>query len=357
MIAQTNYKRGYAMMTLRITGQNLLQGAALSIFAVFAFSVAMPAITLAEELAPATNHNEVVTASETKEALTDTAGLLSSSDQVATRTDADSALVASTGGTAVDAPKDPEQGVTFGANGGPQLEVELPSADEASTAKPVAPGVVAYDSGNGSANAVQATEDGSLRMLTVIDNPGAPTEYDYKVTVPSGGYVELGQDGGAVIMDNAAHVIATVATPWATDTTGKQVKTWFTTDGVTLSQVIEHDTDDVAYPVTADPKISFGWKIYVTLSKSETKYLAARPNQAGAYYALPGAAGCFFIGAGFLGFTCGGYITVRSASLMDALGKAASMNGCLEMGLPYGIYSPMLFWSSIYSISFKAVRC
>lgn len=228
---------------------------AITTLSVFALSVATPAIALADtvDTAAATNHNDSVTAAETKEALREVPGILGSSDQVAIKTDADSAILANTAGTTVDVPKDAEQGVTFGATDGPKIEVELPSAEDAGAAKTVTPGVVAYDSGDGSANAVQATEDGSVRMLTVIDNPSAPTSYDYKVTVPDGGSIQLTEYGGAVVVDTNGEPIFAVGEPWASDANANPVVTWFTTDGETLTQHVRHDVSGVVYPVTADP--------------------------------------------------------------------------------------------------------
>jgi len=194
-------------------------------------------------------------------------------------------------------------------------------------------------------------------MLTIIDNPNAPTTYDYKISVPEGGRIEITNDGGAVILDRDKQPIAAVQVPWAKDAKSKQIQTWFTTDGMTLTQHIRHNVRGVVYPIIADPSVSFGWRIYATLSKNETKYLAARPNQAGAYYALPGGAGCWVIGAGFLGYTCGAYLAIRSATLMDSISRAANSNGCLQVAIPYTIYSPATFWTSFYSISFSVVRC
>ncbi|HEU5187247.1 MAG TPA: hypothetical protein VFT87_01965, partial [Candidatus Saccharimonadales bacterium] len=210
-----------------------------------------PAVVLADDTA--TNNDNTVTSTETKEALQDVHGILGSSDQIVAKTDADSAVVANVAGSTVDIPKDPEQGVTFGAEAGTKIEIDLPSAENAGTAKTVANGVVAYDSGNGSANAVQATEDGGVRMLTVIDNPNAPTTYDYKVTVPNGGKIELTEDGGAIVLDRNDQPISTINTPWAKDANEMPIKTWFTTDGQTLTQHVQHNVPGVVYPVTADP--------------------------------------------------------------------------------------------------------
>jgi len=238
----------------------LYKSVAISLVAALLLTAASPVVAMAlpDPIAP-TDHNNSVTATETQDALQDVPGILNSSDQVAATTDGDSAMVATAAGTTVDMPKDPEQGVSFGATTGPKLDVQLPNADIAGVAKQVAPGVVAYDSGNGSASAVQANQDGSVRMLTVIDNPNAPTTYDYKVTVPNGGHIELTPDGGALVLDANGQPLSSVSAPWAKDAVGKQIRTWFSTDGQTLTQHVRHNVRGVVYPVTADPRFDWHW--------------------------------------------------------------------------------------------------
>ena len=196
-----------------------------------------------------------VTSSDVTAALSGTAGILSASDSVATVADGDSAMIATTDGAKVDIPKNPSDPVALGLadNSSPPIAIDLPSGDTAADAQKVAPGVVAYPNDNGSASAVQAVEDGSLRMLTIIDNASAPDTYDYKVTLPGGGHVELVPDGSAIVLDNDGQITATASAPWAKDANGKIVPTYFSTDGSTLTQHVKHQTAGVVYPVTADP--------------------------------------------------------------------------------------------------------
>lgn len=240
---------------------SLLRVAVVTLLSVFGLSLVTPVVVFAD--AATTNHDMTVSGTETKQALQDAPGILGASDQVTVKADADSAVVSRIAGTVVDVPKDPEQGVIFGAEAGTKIEIDLPSAENAGTAKTVANGVVAYDSGNGSANAVQATEDGGVRMLTIIDNPNAPTTYDYRVTVPNGGKIELTEDGGAIVLDGNDQPISTINTPWAKDANEMPIKTWFTTDGQTLTQHVQHNVQGVVYPVTADPWVKrwYGWDI------------------------------------------------------------------------------------------------
>src|SRR5207245_2864997 len=133
-------------------------------------------------------------------------------------------------GTTTDAPKDPAAGVSLSSDGGTTVTVVPPDANSAGDGQVVAPGVVAYPNDNGSATAVQADGDGSTRFITVIADAGAPTSYQFGITVPGGGRVELAGDGGATVLDANDQLVVSVATPWAKDANGTAVPTHFETD-------------------------------------------------------------------------------------------------------------------------------
>ncbi len=229
--------------------------AAASVTTALLLSLCSPFAALASaDTGVGTDHSKTVTTEEVTSALSHTSGILQSSDSVvATSSDAQSVLRTDDG--SVNIPKDASSGVTLSSESGPSLDITLPGADQAGDGQQVAPGVVAYSSNNGSANAVQAEDDGSVRMLTVIDNKSAPRTYDYKITVPEGGVVHLTKQGGAIVFDELNNPVASVDAPWATDAKGNQVKTWFTTDGQTLTQHIMHNLRGTTYPVAADPLV------------------------------------------------------------------------------------------------------
>jgi hypothetical protein len=142
----------------------------------------------------------------------------------------------------------------------------LPELDKPQEGEIIAKGVVAYASESDFSNTVQANNDGSVRMTTIIDNPDAPTEYEYKVDLPAGGKIELQSDGSAVLYDNSNTAISIISKPWAKDANGKEVKTWFSTDGLTLIQHVEHNVPGIVYPVVADPWWLFPCKQYISSS-------------------------------------------------------------------------------------------
>ncbi|HYH75320.1 MAG TPA: hypothetical protein VD735_05165 [Candidatus Saccharimonadales bacterium] len=236
----------------RVDITHIKQALCLAIVAACMLSVISPAVAGAQNQR-LTNRDRSVTNSEVGQALRNTSGVLQSSTGTKVSTDSDSAIVAATAGATIDVPKDADKGVTIKNKDGSSLAVSLPGAAEAADAQKVTNGVVSYPSDAGVANAVQATDDGGVRMLTVIDSPSAPTRYDYHVSVPAGGAVRLARQGGAEVVNARNEVIAVVASPWAKDARGNHIKTWFATNGTTLTQYVKHNVAGVVYPVTADP--------------------------------------------------------------------------------------------------------
>jgi hypothetical protein len=189
---------------------------------------------------------------EIKSALQGIDGLLSESSEVNLKSDQDSAGIVKTNNSIIDIPKDADEPVNIKA-GNTSININLPELEGAKEGKVIAKGVVAYASESDFSNTVQANNDGSVRMTTIIDNPDAPTEYEYKVDLPTGGKIELQSDGSAVLYDNSNTTISIIGKPWAKDANGKEVKTWFSTDGLTLIQNVDHNVPGIVYPVVADP--------------------------------------------------------------------------------------------------------
>ncbi len=189
---------------------------------------------------------------EIKQSLEGIEGLLQESSQVNLKADADSVGMAKINNTIIDIPKNPDEAVSL-KTGNTEINISLPELDNPQEGEIVAKGVVAYASESDFSNTVQANNDGSVRMTTIIDNPNAPTEYEYKVELEQGGKIELQSDGSAIVYNNKQEPISIIAKPWAKDANGKEVKTWFSTDGLTLVQYVEHNVPGIVYPVVADP--------------------------------------------------------------------------------------------------------
>jgi hypothetical protein len=249
-----------------------LRRIATALCAALSLSLIAPTAALADTVDPTTDSN--VTAIDVDHAL-DAIGVTDDSAAVKTSSDADSAAVTTAGGTQTDIPKDASDGINVTAKNGDSLTITPENADDAAAGKVVSPGVVAYPNDNGSATAVQAESDGSTRFLTIIANADAPTEYAYKVSIPDGGKVVTTGDGGAAILDSGGQLMSTVPAPWAKDAHDQSVPTHFVVENNSLTQVVDHTSGDFAYPVTADPRITWSWSGYtIHLNRDETYYLA-----------------------------------------------------------------------------------
>lgn len=230
---------------MRIRYPRVLAGLVVSALTAASLVAAPPAMASGDDTVTPTEVAAAIATTESK------AGDLVAAP-VASATDADSAAVTTTSaGVTLDVPKDADQGVSLKAEGLPEVTVELPNADDAANATRLNDGTVVYASGNGSANAVVPTE-GGVQMVTTIANSDAPTSFPYKVDVPDGGKVEL-SDGGALVKDASDNIVLVIPAPWAKDANGTAVPSHFTTDGTTLTQVVEHTNGTFAYPVVADP--------------------------------------------------------------------------------------------------------
>lgn len=164
-------------------------------------------------------------------------------------TDGDSAAQTAT----VDIPADPTKGIKL-TDGGQTITIGLPNATQGGKGAKNGKGVVAYSGRDGSANAVVPADNGGVQFLTTIESKKAPTKYDYPVTLPKGGKIVLLDGGaGAIVYDAQKQPLVAVAAPWAKDANGKDVKTYFTTNGKKLTQHVAHKAKGVAYPVVTDP--------------------------------------------------------------------------------------------------------
>ncbi|QKZ22868.1 hypothetical protein [Streptomyces chartreusis] len=200
----------------------------------------------------------------------------SGSNDVTTTSDANSAAVSTVNNVTVDIPKSASASVTMSANG-QTIGIDMPNASGTQTGTVTAPGIVAYPTSNGNvANAVQADEGGAARFLTVIKDANAPEEYEYNLHLPAGSSIEKQDDGSLkVAVPNGEGYV--IGAPWAHDANGAHVWTqWFTDGESTIDLVVNHHGESLAYPLTADPWISYGWTgMTYNFSLNETKNIVA----------------------------------------------------------------------------------
>lgn len=241
-----------------------------------------------------------LTATDIQSAVSSTVGgfdLASTSDEVTTTSDTDSAVISTINGTTVDVPKSAGAGITVQANG-QTIGIDMPNTSGTQAGTVTAPGIVSYPTTSGdTANAVQADESGATRFLTVIKDADAPEEFQYSLDLPEGSTITKEDDGSLTVHTPASDY--TVAAPWAHDANGAHVWTqWFTDGESTIDLVVNHHGEDVTYPITADPWISWGWTGYtVHLNRAETLRVA-QGGVAFLAYKLGGGGAAFAAGAG-----------------------------------------------------------
>lgn len=238
-------------------------------------------------------------------------------------------VIAEADGAKIEVPLVADESLTLTKDGS-TIEVTLPAEITTDRGHVANDGTIVYPSEDDSASsAVQVFEDGAVRIQTVLFDSGAPHEFTYKFgdLVPV-----LREDGGADLIDRTAvgveAAVGSVDSPWALDADGHPVQTRYEVVDGTLVQVVEAD-ESTAYPIVADPTLSFGTGAYITFNRSETKAIAGKTQ-----YAVVAASVCAKVN-GWTAVFCGALISSRMIQLDSAFKNAANSNKCLQMKWQY----------------------
>jgi hypothetical protein len=113
--------------------------------------------------------------------------------------------------------------------------------------------------------------DGTVQILSVMRSKAAPTEQSYNIDLPAGTTLAP-RDGGFDIVGADGAVAGTIASPWAVDATGRSLPTSYRLEGSTIVQ--RTDTSGAAFPVVADPKLTYGLGVYLNMWGSELRAYA-----------------------------------------------------------------------------------
>jgi hypothetical protein len=191
---------------------------------------------------------------------------------------------------------DPDEGITAADTTGTDITLGIPG--KGGSGSHVAGNVVYPDIADDATAVARPTRDGA-QALIVIHGNDAPERYRFPIEVngQDAGLRESG-NGGIQIFGLGNTPAATIAPPWATDADGAPVPTHYEIDGSSILQIVDHQ--GAAYPVTADPKHSWG---YITgtayYNRAETRALKTRS------YAYVVAAGlCAAFGSATAGAAC-----------------------------------------------------
>lgn len=175
-----------------------------------------------------------------------------------------------------------------------KINITLPIKDTAET-NVIDNRIVANDKSN---NYLVTSEVGKGEVKThfVIKDPSAPEQYTMEYELPKGAFLRFAspnneQDGSIEIIDKFDEPIGAISIPWAKDSKGKNVKTFYKISGNKVIQIVEHKNSDVAYPIVAEPKNKFSdwFKSAKWKSRTSGVYLCVVPTawnrQSGIAYA------------------------------------------------------------------------
>lgn len=185
------------------------------------------------------------------------------------------------------------------------VAISLPDEASGIVAAQADDGTIVYDSGAAVDVAVQTLEEG-VRIATILADATAPTEYRYEMPGLS---LMLQADGSVIVQAGGATAddgTLSIAPAWAFDATGTAVPTYYSVEGSTLVQTVEHDRGTYAYPVVADPTWSVGLGVYVWFNKAETKAISGMGWSGAAFTTLCAALGSAggIYGAAAMGAAC-----------------------------------------------------
>ncbi|MEV6674360.1 hypothetical protein [Streptomyces sp. NPDC051162] len=182
--------------------------------------------------------------------------------------------------------------------------------------------------------AVQPTTDGGARTLVTLKDRSASNEQRFDLDLPQGARLIPDGNGGFGVVkpaaDGASMTVGAIEAPWAKDANGKPVATDYKLDGNQLVQHIETNKD-TAFPVVADPKITWGnvtGTAYFT--KSETKNIA-----------IYGATAALSVGV--LPPPLNVLYRINAALVTAKAAEARSDDYCLKIKFAAGVFVPGVY--------------
>lgn len=107
--------------------------------------------------------------------------------------------------------------------------------------------------------AIPFGEDGVYAILEIIEDADSPDLFQYRIDIGDGRDIlgeEDGSGGYKVTVDG--ETVVRLGAPWAVDSEGKVVETYYMMEGKTLTLKVDHKGLDYMYPIVADPC----WKVW-----------------------------------------------------------------------------------------------
>ncbi|MFF3646953.1 DNRLRE domain-containing protein [Streptomyces sp. NPDC002564] len=189
----------------------------------------------------------------------------------ATTSDSTYAAIATSEGNTVSLPRGADDAISVKSTDRGDLGVTLPTPQPRGVS---VNGNVVYHAPDGPVDTVaQPTVEGGASIFQVVKNTKAPREYSTSMRLPAGASLSTLDNNRILISsgtgdDTVTHGI--IDAPWATDANGTAVPTSYRIEGTKLVQKVDFDSG-TAFPVVADPRISFGWGVYLAARGMEWK--------------------------------------------------------------------------------------
>lgn len=165
----------------------------------------------------------------------------------------------------------------------------------------------------------------------IIPDAAAPDEYRFEID--AGGraaHLELTAEGGVLVKNGSGATVNALGAAWALDAKGTPVRTWYTLNGNTVVQHVDHA--GAAYPVVADPRLLCDW-VYCTVmyNRAETQQIAATNGTSGILITT----GCSMLAGPIGALVCG----FSAAYVGQQASTALNQGQCI--GMRALIYVPM----------------
>jgi len=119
------------------------------------------------------------------------------------------------------------------------LMISLPNKENntfSGQAKVAKKNTVVYEDYQENTDVVVQAFKGSVRVLTILNDADAPSEYEYNINLPMGGKMKKLTNGSIMILDKNKKFQGGIISPWAVDKNGKKVPTHYEIRGYTNSR-------------------------------------------------------------------------------------------------------------------------
>lgn len=161
-------------------------------------------------------------------------------------------VLATSGGTMVELPADPDQPISAIDPDGQEVNISLPDDLGLGDGEVTADGVTVFE-GDDNDVSVTPTEGGGVQTIVTINSAEADTVYEFDLGLPAGAILTPQPDGSIEATDSSGEPLGSFAAPWATDAAGTPVPTQLNVVDGAITQTVDHRSGAYAYPIVVDP--------------------------------------------------------------------------------------------------------